>query len=193
MAKTSPDKDLDYIRDRIQTQFVTTDLDSSAAEEEIANLAERTILVKRRVTDSSGFLKDRKEPPYIELGDFLGAGGQYLVFRGKIHFSKIRDFSRLWIPLTAHQAMEEDGADLTQFMDYTKKLTEIAQGVKSVIEFGSGESTQIFADAGAQAAARGGGAAALQEGRVALARPMDQPVVGVPTPASTTRRSTCRS
>jgi serine/threonine protein kinase len=122
MAKKSPDKDLDYIRDRIQTQFVTTDLDSGAAEEEIANLAERTILVKRRVTDKAGFLKDRKEPPYIELGDFLGAGGQYLVFRGKIHFNKIRDFSRLWIPLTAHQAMEEDGADLTKFMDYTKKL-----------------------------------------------------------------------
>ena len=40
MAKTSPDKDLDYIRDRIQTQFVTTDLDSSAAEEEIARARE---------------------------------------------------------------------------------------------------------------------------------------------------------
>ncbi len=129
-----PRDELAQVKQRILTQFATADLDPGRAEEEISSLAERTIFIKKRVTDDAGFLKDRNEEPYVELLDFLGAGGQYLVFKGKMHFQKVMDFTRFWIPIIAHQLMEADGADLSKFLDYNKHLREGAdkKGLKKV-------------------------------------------------------------
>jgi serine/threonine protein kinase len=114
--------ELTTIRDKLELQFAATELASDTLEEDISSLAKRTLQIKGRITDEQGFLKDREEEPYVELMEFLGAGGQYLVFKGRIHWDRVTDFAKMWIPLEAHQLMESEGVDISKFHHYGKVL-----------------------------------------------------------------------